>query len=287
MACVGDCEVDADIGVGITFIHPMSATDEDILRYANESGFPLQIGLQHAVEAAHKSIPWKVRYVEHGWVHPEKLGSGYIDLVLHAHSARQYLVVACKRKVDTDWVFMHTSGQASIRRHAKVWITDAIDSKVHRHGWADCHIDDACLETNFCSVRGQKPEDREPMLERTAGQLILATEALAHAERDFRLPSVPYLRTFTPVIVTTATLSVVEFDPATVSLEDGKIPTGTVKRVPWLRLRKQLATRFTSLTAVDMSVGGDPSYTMENTVFIVHAASLIAFLQNFELQVPQ
>lgn len=271
--------------LGFASVSLMSAKNQDILRYANESGFPLQIGLQHAVEAASQSMPWRVRYVEHGWVHPDQLGTGYIDLVLHAYNARQYLVIECKRKIDTDWVFMHSSGKVSDRRHAKIWVTDAIDSQIHRHGWANCQVDNPCPEANFCSVRGQKADDREPMLEKTAGQLILATEALAHAERDFRQASVSYLRTFTPVIVTTAILSVVDFDPSTVSLEDGKIPTGTVKQVPWLRLRKQLATRFSSLTQENVSDLGDPSYTMENTVFIVQATSLISFLQNFELQI--
>ena len=265
----------------------MSATDQDALRYANESGFPLQIGLQHAVEVANKVIPWSVRYVEHGWVHPEGLGNGYIDLVLQAYGARQCLVIESKRKVDAEWVFMHSSGQASNRRHAKVWVTEATGENVRRHGWTDCQVDGTCPEANFCALRGRSADDRETMLERAAGQLILATEALAHAERDFRSPTIHYVRTFTPVLVTTATLSVVEFDPATVSLADGKIPAGSVRRVPWLRLRKQLATRFIRLTADDFAIGGDPSYSMENTVFVVQAANLIAFLQDYELQIPR
>jgi hypothetical protein len=265
----------------------MPATDEDVLRYANQSGFPLQIGLQHAVDAAKNLIPWRVRYVEHGWVHPESLGSGYIDLVLQAYGARQHLVIESKRKADTDWVFMHSSGKVSDRRHAKVWVTEATGGNVRRHGWANCQVDGPCPEADFCVVRGQGMEDREPMLERIAGQLVLATEALAHAERDFRSPTMPYVRAFTSVLVTTATLSVVEFDPASVSLADGKIPTGNVRRVPWLRLRKQLATRFVRLTSNDFAAGGDPSYSMENTVFVVQAASLVAFLQDYELQLPQ
>ena len=265
----------------------MPANDETVLRYANESGFPLQIGVQHAIKAAKSLIPWSVRYVEHGWVHPDQLGNGYIDLVLQAYGARQCLVVESKRKIETDWVFMHSSGQASNRRHAKVWVTEATGNNVLRHGWSDCQVDSNCPEANFCSVRGQGSDDREPMLERTAGQLILATEALAHAERDFRSPTMPYVRTFTPILVTTATLSVVEFDPSTVSLADGKIPCGTVRRVPWLRLRKQLATRFVRLTTDDYAVGGDPSYSMENTVFVVQASSLIEFLKDYELNLPR
>jgi hypothetical protein len=125
------------------------------------------------------------------------------------------------------------------------------------------------------------------MLERVAGQLILATEALAHAERNYRMPAVRYLRSYTPVIVTTANLSIVDFDPATVSLRDGKIPDGQVRRVPWLRLRKQLATRFLELTPQHKSLAEDPAYSMENTVFIVQAESLIDFLRDLKLEVPR
>ena len=263
----------------------MSANDQDILQYVNESGFPLQIAIQHAVEASAKSTAWRVRYVEHGWVHPDALGKGFIDLVLHAFDGRQFLVVECKRRVDADWVFMHSSGRTSNRRHAKVWVTMAIDAEIRQHGWSDCQIDIPCPEVNFCAIRGQSKGDRVPMLERIGGDLVLATEALAHSERDFRTPAIRYLRAFTPVIVTTANLSVADFDPAAVSLLDGKAPAAKVIRVPWLRIRKQLATRFKQLSPADMADGGNPSYSMENTIFVVQAANFIDFLQAFDLQI--
>jgi hypothetical protein len=206
----------------------MSASEKDILQYANDSGFPLQIALQHAVESA-KDIAWRVRYVEHEWVHPDKLGNGFIDLVLHDSNRRQCLVIA---------------------------------------------------------VRGQGKSDRETMLEKIGSELALSTEALAHAERDFRPASIPYIRTFTPILVTTASLSVVDFDPSTISLQNGKVPAAEVKKVPWLRFRKQLATRCVQLSANDYSAESDPSYLVENTIFIVQASSLIDFLRDFKLQVP-
>ena len=264
----------------------MPATEQDILQYANDSGFPLQIAIQHAVEASARLTPWQVRYVEHGWVHPDGLGKGFIDLVLHGPGARQYLVVECKRRLEADWVFMHSSGTSDNRRHAKIWITDAIEAAVRRHAWADCHVDPPCQEANFCAVRGQGNRDGDGMLERVGAELVLATEALASAERDFRLPSVRYIRTFTPVVVTTARLSVANFDPAAVSLEDGKVPEAAITQVPWLRFRKQLATRFNPLSPIDMAGGSDPSYSMENTVFVVSASHFLEFLRGFELQVP-
>lgn len=260
----------------------MPVSDQDAVRYASESGFPLQIAVQHAVDESVSTTGWSVRYVEHGWVHPQEQQKGFIDLVLHRDRGRHLLVVECKRQRDAAWVFMHYSGTAASRRHFRPWITHAGADRIVRHAWTDKPLDPACPEATFCAVRGQNSNERNTLLERTGSELVLATEALAHSERDLRVHGRSSVRYYYPLIVTTADLRVADFDPATVSLEDGEISAANVRNVPFLRFRKQLATRFVVLGPSDLTDRGDPSYTMESSIFVVHASRLVQFLAEFD-----
>jgi hypothetical protein len=260
----------------------MPATSDTALRYASDSGFPFQIAVQHAVEEAVSHTGWRVRYVEHGWVHPENGQRGFIDLVLeHKHSNIQ-LVVECKRQRDTTWVFMHYSGNASARRHARVWVTDFDAVRQIQHGWVHAPFDPACPEATFCALRGQNANERSTLLERTGAELIVATESLAHSERDIGQKGTPSRRYYIPIIVTTANLKIAHFEPASVSLGDGELNKAEVQDVKCVRFRKQLNAQFTKLSAGDLARRGDPSYRMENTIVVVHSTALIGFLQDFE-----
>ena len=260
----------------------MPTTDQDAIRYASESGFPLQIAIQHAVDDAVRRTGWSVRYVEHGWVHPREQQRGFIDLVLQSHHGKYLFVVECKRQRDAIWVFMHYSGNASDCRHAKPWVTQASPDQILLHDWADRPLDPPCPEATFCALRGQNSSERNTLLERTGSELILATEALAHAERDFRQTNTESIRFYFPLIVTTAELKVADFDPASVSLGDGELTTATIRDVPFVRFRKQLATRFVSLSPDDVEQLGDPSYSMESSILVVRADCLVEFLSEFE-----
>lgn len=260
----------------------MPSTDQDAIRYASESGFPLQIAVQHAVEDSVQRTGWSVRYVEHGWVHPHEEQRGFIDLVLHSHDGKYLFVVECKRQRDATWVFMHYSGTASNRRHAKPWVTRASPDRVLLHEWTDQPLDPAYPEATFCALRGQNSSERNTLLERTGAELILATEALAHAERDFRRTDTESVRFYFPLIVTTAELKVADFDPSSISLADGELTNAEIRDVPFVRFRKQLATRFVALSSGDIDLLGDPSYSMESSIFVVRADHLVEFLSEFE-----
>lgn len=262
--------------------HRMPVADQDAIRYASESGFPLQIAVQHAIDGSVAQTGWSVRYVEHGWVHPQEEARGFIDLVIHSKRGSCIFVVECKRLRDATWVFMHYSGQAKDRRRAKPWVTRASWERVVEHGWTEAPLDPPCPETSFCAVRGQSASERNTLLERTGAELVLATEALAHAERDLRRMDTDSTRIYFPLIVTTANLKIADFDPASISLVDGELSSASIRDVPFIRFRKQLATRFEALTPAAGDQSGDLSFSKESSLFVVRADYLVDFLTQFE-----
>ena len=60
---------------------------------------------------------------------------------------------------------------------------------------------------------GQTTGERVTLIEKTAAELILATECLAREHKDYRPPQSENLKMFFSVIVTTAKLTVAKFDP--------------------------------------------------------------------------
>lgn len=258
----------------------MAIDDKMAIGFATDSGFPLQIALQHAVDSNVQKTGWRVRMVEHGWVHPrDRETGGYIDLVLVDHSNRHNFVVECKRQRDAAMVFMHHKGVVSERRHARVFVTDVGPSGVKRNGWHDVQIDPKCAEVTFCAVRGQGPNEKNTLLERVGSELVMATEALAATELSFRATDKNTARMYVPVIVTTAELKVAEFGPETVSLQDGELKDAKMHSVPWVRLRKQLGTsEFVAWTPDMFGDTTTPDELAERTMFVVNAANLLNFL---------
>lgn len=250
--------------------------EADALQIASDSGFPLQIAVENAVRATARSTGWSVRYVEHGWTMPPGGESGFIDLVLSNHSAR--LIVECKRQRHAKWVFMHKSGAATDRRHFVAWMTSAPEGSVAVHRWTATHVDPPHPEATFCAVRGQTSGERSTLLERIGAELVNATEAHAHSERNLRPNSASSRTIYFPVVVTTAELYVTDFQPSQVNLLDGQISQAATRRVPYLRFRKQLQTRFVALSAEHFEGGGDQSYELERSIFVVQAQSLVQFL---------
>jgi len=261
------------------------ASSDESVKIANDSGFPLQIAIQHAVETAHKQHHhgWRVAHIEHAWQQPDDSG-GFIDLVIRDGHGVVNLVVECKRQRDSAWVFMATSGQASNRRHAKAWVTFNGVQGERVCEWAEVPVDPMSPEAHFCAVSGQAPNERNALLERAAAQVVLATESLAHHERDFWDERHDSIRLYYNVVVTNARLKVVNFDPASISLTDGTIGTiRDVQEVPYLRFRKQFSWRQPVLTVADWHSRADTDYLQQNTVFVVHANSLMSFLADFEV----
>lgn len=260
-------------------------TDNASLRTANDSGFPLQIAVARHVGETTVAHGWTVRYAEHSWSNQVDGQSGFIDLVLQDRLKCTFTVVECKRVRNAEWVFLHSAGTAPKQNHAKAWISHYANGTMAQCGWYNISVNPACVEAQFCAVRGQSSNDRTTLLERVGSDLIAATEALAAEERDFRPDNCESIKIYFNVIVTTADLKVGEFDPANVSLSEGTLPSASFESVPYIRFRKQLSTRPTRFTPADYGKATDIAYSKENTVFVVRADALPDFLN--ELDVPE
>jgi hypothetical protein len=255
----------------------------DRTKLVNQSGFPLQIGLAHAVDASTSDHGWKVLYQEHAWQDKDSAEFGFIDLVLENRYQTVLLNVECKRPQDAIWQFLLPSPYDKQVRSCKFWASYATRGQHVHFDWLDLSLDPSSYESGFCVVAGQDAKAR-PMLERVAATVVASTEALAKEEGPF--VDVEKLRAYISVIATTAKLEVCKFDPDNIDLRTGTIKEAQYEAVPFIRFRKQLSSkRFAK----------DPAYVprgftwdqmaraKENTVLVVEASEFLAFLPQLEL----
>lgn len=96
------------------------SSQNDAIELANDSGYPLQIAIEHLVSSTRNQHGWSVRYSEHGWTNPDDQQSGYLDLVLQDRHASTFLTVECKRPRNAtwSWLFLNSDGTARHRRHS-------------------------------------------------------------------------------------------------------------------------------------------------------------------------
>jgi hypothetical protein len=122
-------------------------------------------------------------------------------------------------------------------------------------------------------------------LDRTAAELIKATEALALEEKGLienRGKEFTFIGIYIPVLVTTAELAVALFNPKDVSLKDGSLPDCTVfENVPFIRFRKSLTNKLSPSRPQTLKEVYSAS---ERSIFIVNSEFFQAFLQNWELE---
>ncbi|MDO8412163.1 MAG: hypothetical protein Q7S51_00080 [Gallionellaceae bacterium] len=257
--------------------------DADFLKTTNDSGFPLQIAVEHQVRDTTASHGWRVRYIEHSWINRQDGQSGFIDLVLEDKHGTTFLVIECKRVRDATWLFLPSDGADKKRNHSKAWISHQSDGVMKSFDWGDIAIEPSCHEALFCATRGQSTNDKRTMLERIGGELISATEALAWEERNLQLQGRASIWIYFNLVVTTADLKVAKFSPKDISLFDGTLASADFEDVPFVRFRKQMALRETLLPLDDDKKKKGVSYSKENTVFIVRADKLLHFLSQFEI----
>ena len=248
----------------------------------NRSGFPLQIGLEHLVNSTCDRHGWKVIFSEHSWENPTDGSSGFIDLVLEDRFGTSVLIVESKRVLDASWIFLVNAPEQMRRRHAKSWLMRYADGKFTYFGFKELTLEPTTPQSQYCVVDGQDPKSK-PMLERIASDVVSSTEGFAFEEKALHLKDRVALRIYFNVIVTTAKLEVCEFNPAHVSVQDGKVQDASFKEVPYLRFRKQLT--YHHEVPQDYSVVGyrEIARAKENTVFIVNAESFPDFLTEFEV----
>jgi hypothetical protein len=248
----------------------------------NQSGFPLQIGLTALIQNTTNEHGWKVSFVEHSWKSELDNDSGFIDIVIENKYSTSFMLIECKRVLDSSWIFLVPKSKANPRRHAKAWVNSFAGNCFKHFCWADLSLDPVSYESEYCVVPGQDPKSK-PMLERVAADVVSATEALALEQKDYQAQLKDPLRMYFSVIVTTAKLQVCAFESEKVSLVDGKVADAEFTEVPFVRFRKQLSTRPASvpLTVVDGFYGFVRA--KEHTVFVVNAEALPDFLATFEV----
>lgn len=257
---------------------------DSTLRVANDSGFPLQIAVERQVSDTSDIHGWTVRYVEHSWSNSPDGQSGFIDLVLQDKHKTTFAVVECKRVRDAEWIFLHSAGRAPVERNAKGWVSHYANGSMAHYGWHELAPFPACVEAEYCAIRGQSSSDRTTLLERIGSELLTATEALAAEERDFRPEKYASIKLYFSLVVTTADLKLGTFDPSKISLKDGTLPDATFESVPYLRFRKQLSTRQMRFSPADYNSTANIAYIKQHTVFVVRADALPLFLN--DLSVP-
>lgn len=261
----------------------MMATDPELLRIANDSGFPLQIALQHSVDAAKATHSWRVRHSEHAWANSADNQSGFIDLVVRDQHDCANIVIECKRVRNATWIFFNSSGSPKPENHCKTWVTRYKERRFSAFGWHEVPIDPATPEAQFCAMRGQSTNDKNTFLERVSGELISSTEALAVEERSYGSEDQESIRFYFNAVVTTATLKFAAFDRGKLSTTDGTFADATFQDVPFVRVRKQFSMRPARLTRADWVRHDDPDYRRENTVFVINSDSLNEFLSQFNI----
>jgi hypothetical protein len=256
---------------------------EDKAKHINASGFPLQIGLAHAIGATTNSHGWKVLYQEHGWHHKQAEESGFIDLVVENQYQTVLLNVECKRPQDATWQFLLPQPKDKQTRACKFWVSYAHQNKPEYFDWLDLSIDPSSYESEFCVVAGQDSKSR-PMLERVAASVVASTEALAKEEAP--LVTLEKLRAYINVIVTTAELVVCKFDPSKIDLHTGTIGEAQYENVPFIRFRKQLSSKqlVTDPTKFARGYGWNQmARAKENTVLVVEAPHFLNLLPQLTL----
>ena len=212
----------------------------------DNSGYPLQIRLEEWIKDTSQQSKWRVLVKEHRWINAETKEEGYIDLVLEHDEYNLTLVIECKR-INGIWTFLLPKAQPPFERKTRIL---SLDYETLNLLWKESRINPDSFEASYCVMEtGGKKDSRT--LEKLAGELLLSLEYLAIEEFELvkSKPAPkrgPGIMLYLPIIVTTATLQTMTFNPANIDVKNGKITNSTTTPVEVIRFRKNLATHVTT-----------------------------------------
>lgn len=265
--------------------------EEDLRKLVDSTGFAFQF----AVEESVKGTPFSVVATEHAYVHPRTGAKGFADAILSDEAVR--FVVESKRVRDGNWIFLQPQDRKSLSaarsQRAEVFWT-AVSARgrgvqtdtgepIDRGTGVDAFdCNPTSPQCPFCIVRGAS-DDQQSMLERLAGRLLEATEAIADEQMQLDLANRPVLRAefwfYVPVIVTNATLWVCSFAPAKVD-GDGMLPhDAKFERAPVVRFFKNLSWESGDTSQQDLA---GANRAKNRTVFVVESQHFPTFLNTFK-----
>lgn len=265
---------------------------EELMDLVNGSGFPFQIGVRREIERTAANHGWFVDMEEFHWRHPVTGSTGFIDLVISHSQSIFTILVECKRvKEGGNWLFLTPRDYSGEKRRISALCTckEAEDTKAFI-GWCDFDFVPVTPEAAYCVFRGQ--DEKKPMLERIADDLMPAVEAIGYEEmtsKSSRRLLNGEWRLFLPLIVTNATLYTGTFDADRVSMANGRLSEGTCefKPVPFVRFRKSLVTHYSGNDTghEHRSMIGKTGLAKERTILVINSSALADSLKL--LNVPQ
>jgi hypothetical protein len=249
----------------------------DLEKAINDSGFPLQLGIRQLLQGA--GVRWLLSLWEHPWRDPASGDEKFVDMVL-MDKAGQGLIIECKRARDTEWIFLRekSGGEHNSRLAVRVFVTAVREGKPPQvHEW--CSVPGTPIGT-FCIVRKNGQRSQE-LLERTAADVVRATEAIARQELLlFQSNKKRLSRIYTPIVVTTARLILGDVDFSKFDVEKGEASGSSFVEVPFIRFTKSLSVPEKFVGADTLSEIADQS---ERSVVIVSAGALVAFLSRWDI----
>jgi hypothetical protein len=260
-------------------------TTEDII---NDSGYPLQIRLEKWINETKEHHQWRVLVIEHRWINGETKEDGFIDLILEHNDKFLKLVVECKR-ITGSWTFLLPTMTPNNEHRVRILHTHY---DTFKYTWDEVNLSPESNEAAYCVMEVKGGKDSRT-LEKLTGELLLSLEYLALEETDLikslqerqNTPNVSYQQQdmyYLPIIVTTATLQKMIFDPLNIDLKSGAISDSHISPIQFIRFWKNLAT--------NIKYERPPSYTLrdlnrenDRTVFVIQAENFINFLSSIDI----
>ncbi len=259
----------------------------DIQEAVNNSGYPLQMHLKELINRSNARHRWRVLAEEHRWTNTTTNEEGFIDLILTRDGSDLKLIVECKRIIG-NWTFLLSTEKVGKQGTVKTLMSN-IDTE--NLLWKKLNIDPYSYQSSYCvlDIAGKKDSRT---LEKLSGELLLSLEELAKEEFEIRKGQTnnaslyPYNNTifYLPVIVTTANLSTITFDPINdVDIKNGKIKSSEISPVSFIRFHKNLATDL-DYSKPKMADIRKSNQENDRTVLVVHSENFVDFLANIDTE---
>lgn len=262
---------------------------ENLIAIVNRTGFPLQSALEAIAQQKQDTHYWYFLSREHSWQHPKTGETRFVDLILGGQAVTRSnavvgirAVIECKR-LDGSMVFLIPSA----RNPDSSFLIRAYSTKRNETpecAWRDMQFAPSMHAIEFCAsgirkgARADQPDHRT--LESWCNELLAASIAIAgqelsgfRKERDVVLGAVYF-----PILVTTANLYTLRFDPKAVTLDAGTVPVppdSEVNRIDWVHFRKDFGVEE---FGTDHLHPGKTDLPLKQSVFIVQANAFEEFL---------
>lgn len=281
---------------------PTPTETDRLLSHLNAAGFAFQLAVEETVRVTglDGEHAWAINSREHGWQDGEN--ARFVDLVLTREPVHLVMELKRMRGADADvgrMMFLvpdpPTGRRAEPRRHFRAAYLRNIDTPNGPEALTSLYnfqLDPRSWESSFCVVPGGSENDKHPLLDRICAELARSADAILtqqlaiehRREPSSRAVIMPPGRPWMaiPVVVTTARLHVVRFDPAAVALKDGMLPAGvgTWEEVPHVRYRKS----FVAPEPLRKDTVGELEKYAQRSIVIVTAEHLVEWLRNFVIE---